>query len=675
MSYNLSEPQTFINIKLTDYGRRQLSLGQLTFTSYVISDREVNYAVDKTGAYDIKNNRILSPVDKQPSLSVSLDGTSPLPLQSKFVSSARQFATASTENVGFFSGSSQNYYLETAKTTGIDVLYYSANTNGGNIVNFLGLTTPNIGDFVRIPWSSSYFDTTLSNSLPIQELANTPLNCLFYRIMSGTSTPNQFLLDRDMPDFNGVYTASSGKSTYVAFYPSAPVEDYYGSGTTVDPKLWNFNIVRTFSTPGTTTGISGYTSYGSLEYNGTKQYLGFSAETPIFGILHYTNNYTGNTYAEQLLEKTVEVEIPYVMWWNGGGNNGESLYQGLKLYDIDGDTIADDLAGTTYRYLKDGTASTSKIVGRVYHKLKTMIITDQELLTALSYKSNRNWTLPPFEAKLVGSPKFPLTNSQATGLCNSGYSYFVTYLVESDDYSPNVSYGFGNGLHCGYITKLDGLPDANGNSQFLSLSFPGNSFPHLRSSANMSGATYSGTGWNANRVQVLINEQQSGYTYQAGNVPASGWFKVSTGVGNGIYTGETTDLTIDPLKLAGYNFIVSREDFTSGSTYTLPEIFTGNTDFNSKSGLTFGNESFFYGNVKCNIMSTTYKTLITATASNSLFNDSINSSFDNLNDENTYFTEVGILDGLNNLVAVGKPTYPIKKNDGRYLVFQLELDF
>jgi hypothetical protein len=139
----------------------------------------------------------------------------------------------------------------------------------------------------------------------------------------------------------------------------------------------------------------------------------------------------------------------------------------------------------------------------------------------------------------------------------------------------------------------------------------------------MSGATYSGTGWNTNLVQILINEQQSGFTYQAGNVPADGWVRVSTGLGNGIYTGDTTDLTIDPLKLAGYNFIISREDFTSGSTYTLSDIFTGNTDFNGQSGLTFGDEVFFYGNVKCNIMSTTYKTLITATASNSTFNEKL----------------------------------------------------
>jgi len=293
----------------------------------------------------------------------------------------------------------------------------------------------------------------------------------------------------------------------------------------------------------------------------------------------------------------------------------------------------------------------------------------------LSYKSNRNWTLPQPNIQFSPNPKFPLTNSNATGLVNSGYSYFVSYLVESEPYSPNVSYGFGNGLHCGYVTKINGELDTNGNPQFLSAFFPANSFPFLRSSANMSGVTYSGTGWNANKVQLIVSEQLQDLNYQIGDVPANSWKRISDAVGNGIYTGDTGDLTIDPLKLAGYNFIISREDYNSGTTYTLSNIFTGNTDFYNATGLTFGNETFFYGNVKCNILSTTYKTLISVPAPNSNFNSSLNSSFDSLLDTSTYITEIGVLDDQNNLVAVGKPTYPIRKDDGRYLIFQLELDF
>ena len=678
MSYILQEPQTFINVKLTNLGRRQLALGQLTFSNYAFSDREVNYSIDRTGSYDLTLNRILSPVDAQPSLSANFDGTSPQPLLSQYVSTAKQFSTAHTASYGFFSGVTTgytNYYIDSNKILGSDALFYSANTNGGNIITLSGSSlSPNIGDFVRIGWSNPNFTQSLPYNGNIIEYSATPLNYLFYRIVSGSPTPNTYMLDRDIPDFNGAYTSSSGISTSAIFYPSQSIESFYGSGSTVDPQLWNMNIVRTVSLPGTVNGISGYTSYGSIEYNGTKQYLGFSSDTPAFGVIHYTNNFTGNTYAEQLIEGSVVMEIPYLMWWNTPGNNGQVMTQGLVLYDGGNDAaITDTIAGTTYRNLKDSLSSNALVVGRVYHKLKTIVITDQELLTALSYKANRNWTLPNFNLNLVSSPKYPLAPSQATGLCEFGYTYYVTYMVNSQAYSPGVSYGYGNGLFCGYIQKIDGAIDAYGNPQYLSLSFPTNSFPFLRNSTEMTSS--SGTGWNANYVQVLVNKQLSGYTYQVGDVPSDQWVAISNGVGNGIYTGDTTDLTIDPLKLAGYNFIMSAEDYASGTSYVLDTVFSGETDFNNLTGLTFGNETFFYGNITADIMATTYKTLITAVAANNDYNDSLNNSYDGLLDTNTYITEVDIFDSSGNLVAVGKPSYPITKNSARYIVIQLEMDF
>jgi len=40
-----------------------------------------------------------------------------------------------------------------------------------------------------------------------------------------------------------------------------------------------------------------------------------------------------------------------------------------------------------------------------------------------------------------------------------------------------------------------------------------------------------------------------------------------------------------------------------------------------------------------------------------------------------YVTEIAILDDKNQVVAVGKPTYPIRKLSGKYLGFKLEVDF
>ena len=40
----------------------------------------------------------------------------------------------------------------------------------------------------------------------------------------------------------------------------------------------------------------------------------------------------------------------------------------------------------------------SVVVGKVFNELKMFVIEDQELLFAMSYKSNRSWTLPDYTA-------------------------------------------------------------------------------------------------------------------------------------------------------------------------------------------------------------------------------------------------------------------------------------
>ena len=91
--------------------------------------------------------------------------------------------------------------------------------------------------------------------------------------------------------------------------------------------------------------------------------------------------------------------------------------------------------------------------------------------------------------------------------------------------------------------------------------------------------------------------------------------------------------------------------------------------------MTFGDESFLFGNLKADVVATTYKTVITAYAQNDVYNSSVNASYNSTLDSSTYITEIGILDDNQNLVAIGKPTYPIRKDEGRFLTFQLQIDF
>jgi len=668
-----NEPTTFINIKLTDTGRRLLSLGRLTFASAVLSDREIDYSIDRNGFYPISNNRILAPKDMEPSFS-NFDLSAPIPLGTSRVSSVKQIITATTSATGFFTGTTNDFAIDQTKYFTKLTISYSGNgiPSGNSYIGYdAGSATPNNpahGNLIYIPWEPIQNSGKTYSSSTIVASGN-PINGLWYRITSADTTNNILTLDRPTPNF-GIGTVQK-INAYI--YPFNAIDTYYSSAYTTSVGVWNMNIIRTTSELGTDSTVSGYTTYGSIEYNGVRNYLNFSSETRNIGVLHFTNLFTGNTYAEQLVEKTVEINIPNVMWHKTSANVGEAISYGLTLTDSAGDSVFDYSANTSYRFLRDGSSTNNTILGRVYHKLKIAVITDQELLEALSYKSNRNYTLPQLSLQLSTAPKYPLTSSQATGLCVSGKTYYVTYLTESDStYKSGSTYGYPKSLPSGYISRITGESDSSGNATYLNALFPSNSFPYLRSSEGMK--TYSGTGWNANKVQLLVNVVDNTSLYDYNTIPSNNWKLISSGIGNGIYTGDTTDLSINPLKLQGYQFVISNEDYVSGTTYVINSVFTQNNNIRT-SGLTFGNESFFFGTFKSNILATSFKSSIVVIADSSSFNSSSNSSFDSDVDTKTYITEIGILSDTGEFVGVGKPTYPIEKSNARFLAFKLEYDF
>jgi len=365
------------------------------------------------------------------------------------------------------------------------------------------------------------------------------------------------------------------------------------------------------------------------------------------------------------------------MWHNNPSSAGQGMVWGLQITDAAGPTIYDNVAGTSYRPLRDSSSLNGIVVGRVYHKLKLIVITDIELLTALTYKTNRNFTLPPLKLDSTLAPKFPLSTVDATGILETGYSYYVTYLVESGpEYLSGYSFGYPQAINCNYITKIDGVSDINGDPQYLKAEFALNGFPFMRNSLGLN--TFSGTGWNSNKVQLMVNKINT-TTYpnmQIDDLPTDNWRLISSEPsGNGIFSGGSG--SIDASNLLTFSYVVSQEDYNSGSTFALSgkySAFTMNSDITTN-GVTFGDESFFYGNLKTCILATTFKTVLTVLAPDNQFNSTLNPSFDPTYNTDTYITEIGILDSNNLLVGVGKPTYPIVKNVNRYLAFQLEIDF
>jgi len=686
MSYLLQEPTEFINIKLTDAGRNYLAKGELTFDSVALSDREINYGFARN-QYNICQNYVLGPKDDNPTFAaVNFDGTAAYTLNN--ITAYRRIITGLTESLGVFTGATNNFTIDSSNNClGVNEIHYSAATPAGTSTITLGGTafTPDEGQLVYIPWQPIQNSGVTNNTSAI--LSGNPINGLWYRVLDASGYPD-VILDRPTPNFSAG-TANTVVPTF--FFPWNGVEDFYGSASTQETKVWNMNIVRTSSEIGTNSTLSGYTSYGSIEYNGTKHYLGFSSETRAIGVIHYTNQFTGNTYAEQLVEKSVQLDLPTIMWHKTSSTQpGQANTTGLHLTDNASDnsspelkatTQYDSVAGTTYRHLVDGSDYS---VGRVYHKLKIIVITDPELLIAMSYKSNRSYTLPNFTVDKTYAPTYPLVSgTSASGLIESGKTYFVTYLTESDyAYANGQSYGYPQAMPCGYIQSYLGVDSSNGDKAFLKFSFNGNKFPFLRQSADMTGGTAvvtGGTGWSTNKLQLLVNIANNSTNPMIDTIPAENWKLISTGVGNGIFTGSSQAITASELE--GLTMIISQEDYTSGSTFVLNgqfSAFTQNPDVNLN-GLTFGSESFFFGNIQTGIKATTFKTIITVLAEDTLLNSSTNLSFDGSLDTSTFVTEAGVFKddpALGNvLVAVGKMSYPIEKNNTRYLLFQLEVDF
>jgi len=702
MAFLQQEPTTFISVKLTNKGRKELALGRLNFSQAVVSDREINYEFNRrypdtpyfanlnppaTEMFNICKSRVMEPHDNQPALpTLNFDGTNALDLTSK-VFVTKQIATAQTSSVGFWSATTAD-----SATVNDYILHPSRYIRSGQTTTGLisGPATWSSSTEVMLGGGNLLL---LRYSAPIgsepQLISTAPFVDLFYRIRTADASVDSIRVDRPVPIF-----ASGTRNVAWYEYPWNGVETYYGSGATENCPVWNLNIVRTSREIGQTkmaiganTGYS-YSTFASKEYSGTKQYFGFEDDLRQVGFIHYSNKYTGNTYAEQLVPGTTQVDMPSIMWHRKSANPGQAYESGQRFTDEGSDVYFDQAAKTSFTLLKDGTSSSALIVGRIYNKLKLIVVTDPELLTAMSYKTDRNHTLPPLIVGSQSAPKSPSTVMNTSGLLRSDHYYYVTYFTQSKTpYSSTDSYGYKQAMHCGYISKVEGFTDENGYAQYLTCSFPTKAFPYLRNTAGFT--TYSGTGWSANKVQILVQEVRKDEDKGLDALHPGKWSGASDikAFGNGVYSGESTHTTIDPTYLQGQQFIVSLDDIKSGTTqpnfiagpsnnlYGVSSGFTFNSDYLNLTGMTYGNEDFFFGNIKTKIMSTTYKTVFTIVAKDSEFNASNNGGFDGAEDANTYITEIGILNDQGLLVAVGKPTYHIKKSSARYLTFQLELDF
>jgi hypothetical protein len=487
-------------------------------------------------------------------------------------------------------------------------------------------------------------------------------------------------------------------STPQSYWPTSVInfESICDLGNT-DVKVWNMNIPWSVNPAGLIPGLNeGYEGFGSIEYLGSKEYFGYqeisgqtfwinstntSASTDTFyynsfdnridvqpyeqkaiAIVHYTNNAVDSFYGEKFalepydinavdttgFARNFKVRIPWLMWHKSNtGLMGETFYVDptgytQSLFDVKymKSAINTDMnnPGLRYYHLWDEHLNTNGLpsrVGKVFPDLKTIIFDDEEIVAALSYKSNRNWTLPAPSLSLVTPNVCDLDNNDLGVLSADTEYMYVTYRFNAS--------GLTDSLHCNYYTKIQGpKPDCNLNTQNVAIRF-GNEFPFMTNCCFQ--------GFNATEFQILT-QKVTGSTTQ----PDPGQWRVID------FTSQLSANTINGCiltsGLTGGTFVITNAEYVNAPLpyYNLADYITLPLPTETNK-LNFGDEYYFYGNIETDIQATIYEMKFLCNLASTQFNNSSNPTW--TLGTTSYVTEVGLFDANKDLVVITKLQSPI----------------
>ena len=425
-------------------------------------------------------------------------------------------------------------------------------------------------------------------------------------------------------------------------------------------------------------------------------------EQKCIGILHYTNDTTTDFYGEKFSMKddgylsttsigearNFKLHLPWLMWHkkhkhgsgSGTTSQGDEVVIGQTFYvkpsngydsytalpNIMQSTVNANLNNEGLRYydLTDdnvATGSLVNIVGKVYPDYKMIIIDDEELLAAMSYKSNRSYTLPvPVTSQMLASTSCAsgCTDGILGAVNVQGARVYISYLLEDSVHKTT-------GMHCNkYVyEEYNGSPYQDVSIKFDS-GFPylGNGIYadklHILYQVVPMGSTLDSALWLSKDVTSKIVNHSSGQI-SATNLIATTFYL--TGVDLASNFGSA-----DPL-CTGYTSVsYSMTNFVDVST--------------TPADLQFGDEYFFYGSLETDIMATIYEMRHVVQLGNGEFDTSLNPTWvEYANGGATHdrlITEIGLYDnenGVPDLMAIAKLQSPVKRTNQQQ--FTITIDF
>jgi hypothetical protein len=474
--------------------------------------------------------------------------------------------------------------------------------------------------------------------------------------------------------------------------------------------IWNMNIPWSESPAGVFSATyEDYTKYGSVSYIGTKEYLGYQEpsgqtdtsqvfyynsfdekivvtpqEQKAIAIVHYTNQDIDHVYGEKFstipfdpqnptdqigLARHLKVTIPTLMWHKSTGNTiGQSFYIDPSGYDLckpfyikSTKNLDMNDPGIRYFHLWDTNPDDNgnlNRVGKVFPDSETIIFDDEEIVAALSYKSNRNWTLPAPKLSYLAPNTLYTNNSTATGLLTADtQTLWVTYRLNNTAFTES--------LHCNYYSKIVGPSSGcSDTSQNVAVRF-GPEFQFLNQPSPSS--TVSGlTGYCAGSIMLLC-QITSGDTKPSPtdwkHIDVTSYISATTV--NGYLTMSGLTGTTFQLDLASYQNAVD-----NGDIYNLADYIDIPTN-NQSQYLNFGDEYYFYGNFTTDISATIYEMRYLINLGRNQFTNTSNPTW--TSGSTSYVTEIGLYDSNKDLIVISKLQSPeLRQGIQQYVV---KLDF
>jgi hypothetical protein len=726
MSYIIKNTSGLINTRITDVGRRRISEGNFNISYFQIGDSEVTY--QNIPNYNITNNNILMPAF----CSQNDTGTPNSNRQNIKYTYFVEGGDGSTYGIPYLDSKVDSVYnsaglkgfFNTGNTTSWVVNNSSGYTINSNywtdMTKLSGQTTITIDfDFCSstsgVPEVNDFVVIYMDGIGTCNDVETVPI--LSYKIQSLTSgsTFYNLTLDRPVPNLTGKTTG--GQFARVHIYPSGMTQLY----DTVTPQsywqidtlnfespcdvidrentlIWNMNIPWTENPAGLFTNTyEGYEKFGSISYNGTKEYLGYNensgqtdtgevyylnsfdekislspSDQKAIAIIHYTNQDIDFVYGEKFATipfdplnpndntgsaRHFKLHIPTLMWHKSNTTTiGADFYIDppskpniCTPYYIKSN-VDDDMNDPGIRYFQlwdnnlDSNLNLNRI-GKVFPDQQIIVIDDEEIVAALSYKSNRNWTLPAPKVSLI-TPNACDSNDSSTGvLTGSNQTMWVTYRFSSDEFT--------NSLHCNYYQKILG-PETGctTTSQNVLVRF-GNEFDFLTQGSL--------TGYSANKFQVICQKRTDN------NRPDPTQWKIID------FTDKLSASTINNYLtqsgITGQTFVISDTNYNSAPTYDL-STYMSLTNVSNPNTLNFGDEYFFYGSLETDITATIYEMRYLVTLGRNQFTNTSNPTW--TSGTTSYITEVALLNDQKELMVVSKLQSPEKRQGIQQFVVKLD---